>query len=269
MFSSRNSISGAMYASAEGPSVTNAHLQQLASPAIKRNRIFLLSPANASGVRARLILGESTRSKLAQTIRTEGAALGDIFSFISGLYFRGKLTYSRAYANPPEGLEGVFVITASGGLISPDKIFTLDDLRAVVAGNVDAADLKYRVPLERDARALWGQIGDRCEQCEAVLLGSIATSKYVEPLLSIFGDRLMFPAEFVGRGDMSRGGLLLRCAREAVELQYVPVAGTVRHGSRPLRLSEADKRQRKTMKSQRAKKGKSNTAKASRHRKNP
>src|SRR5438477_13153763 len=72
--------------------------------------------------------------------------------------------------------------------------------------------------------------------CEIVLLGSIATPKYVEPLLGIFGERLLFPSEFVGRGDMSRGGLLLRCLREQVELKYVPVNGTVRNGTRPAKL---------------------------------
>ena len=69
-----------------------------------------------------------------------------------------------------------------------------------------------------------------------VLLGSIATSKYVEPLLEVFGDRLLFPAEFVGRGDMSRGGLMLRSARAGAELTYVPVAGATRRGPRPARL---------------------------------
>jgi len=44
---------------------------------------------------------------------------------------------------------------------------------------------------------------------------------------------------FVGRGDMSRGGLLLRSVRYEVELDYVPVAGAVRHGPRPPRLERA------------------------------
>jgi hypothetical protein len=80
--------------------------------------------------------------------------------------------------------------------------------------------------------------------CEVVLLGSVATPKYVEPLLGIFGERLMFPAEFVGRGDMSRGGLLLRYAREQAQLTYVPVAGAVRHGARPPRLPKLARRVR-------------------------
>jgi len=202
------------------------------------NKIFLISPANASGVRARLILDDSARTALAQRIRETGAPLGEIFSFISGLYFRGKLTYARAYANPPSGAEGIFIITASGGLISPDRVFTLRELREVVAGTVHENHAPYRKPLERDARSLCTRI-DR--HCQAVLLGSVATQKYVEPLLGIFGERLLFPAEFVGRGDMSRGGMLLRSARENHELRYVPVAGAVRVGTRPPKLRRASR----------------------------
>src|SRR5260370_4719633 len=100
-----------------------------------RRRIFLLSPANASKMRGSLLLGDSMRSVLARRLRTEGASLGEIFSFISGLYFRGKLAYVRAYADPPPGIPRVLVITASGGLISPDKLFTLGELRQIGAAS--------------------------------------------------------------------------------------------------------------------------------------
>jgi hypothetical protein len=204
-----------------------------------RQRIFLLSPANLSGLRARLILGQKERSPLALRLRNESVALGEIFSFISGLYFRGKLAYARAHAAPPPGLPGVVVITASGGLVSPDKLLTLEGLREIAEGNVDVSEPRYRLPLERDARLLCEHMG---RHCEVVLLGSIATTKYVEPLLGVFGERLMFPAEFVGRGDMSRGGLMLRCAREQVQLTYLPVAGAVRHGARPAKLPKIRRR---------------------------
>ena len=69
-----------------------------------------------------------------------------------------------------------------------------------------------------------------------MLLGSVASPKYVNVLLSIFGDRLQFPIDFVGRGDMSRGGLLLRKAAEGSELEYAPIGGTVLHGARPPKL---------------------------------
>jgi len=148
--------------------------------------------------------------------------LGEVFSFISGLYFRGKLAYARAHANPPPNIPGAVVITAAQGLLSPERIVTLQDLIDISSAPIDPNDPRYRIPLERDARILCDAMG---ENCEAVLLGSIATPKYVDPLSGVFGSRLMFPADFLGRGDMSRGALMLRCVREAVQLHYSPVAG--------------------------------------------
>ena len=197
-------------------------------------RIFLLSPANAAGIRARQILREEAEFELASRLRETGAPLGEIFQFISGLYFRGKLAYARAFAEPPENAPGILVISASRGLLSPDEVLTLADLRDLAAVPIHEQDRRYRDPLERDARKLAEQIGDACE---VVLLGSIATPKYVEPLLGIFGDALLFPAEFVGRGDMSRGGLMLHSAQAGVPLIYTPVAGSIRRGRRPPKLA--------------------------------
>jgi hypothetical protein len=74
------------------------------------------------------------------------------------------------------------------------------------------------------------------EDCQIVLLGSIASGKYVDILGRVFGERLVFPADFVGRGDMSRGGLMLRRVREGRELDYTPVLTAVRRGPRPPKL---------------------------------
>lgn len=200
------------------------------------HRIFLLSPANTSGPRAKAMLEQSMRSELAVRIRREGAPLGEIFSFISGLYFRGKLAYARAFAAPPDRVPGISVITASGGLVSPDRIFDIEGLREISSAGIDPCDARYRMPLLRDAEGIYARLSSNCE---VVLLGSIATPKYVEPLLSVFGDRLLFPVEFVGRGDMSRGGLMLRCRRAGVQLNYVPIISAVLHGSRPPRLPKA------------------------------
>lgn len=117
----------------------------------------------------------------------------------------------------------------------PDALMGLNDLHPMREVAIDAADSRYREPLERDAMNLSTHLG---RNCEAVLLGSIATSKYVEPLLGIFGDRLLFPREFVGRGDMSRGGLMLRAVRDGVPLTCTPVAGSRRKGSRPPKLAK-------------------------------
>ena len=202
--------------------------------------IFLLSPANCGGNRARIVLSEKATFDLAVRVRSaEGAPLGELFSFMSGLYFRGKLAYSRAFAAPPEGVEldggGIFVITPNAGLRSPDTRVTVDAIRRFAGVDVSADNPAYRRPLERSARALAAEIGDT----PVVLLGSIASPKYVDVLLDIFGERLLFPQEFVGRGDMSRGGLLLRCAAAGQPLTYVPVAGAVRKGARPPKLDPA------------------------------
>ena len=178
--------------------------------------------------------------ELATRLRSrQGAPLGEVFSFLSGLYFRGKLAYSRAFACAPDGVDldanGVFVITPNAGLRSPDTPVTLGAIRAFADVDVSIDNPKYRRPLERSARALASEIGD----CPVVLLGSIASPKYVDVLLAIFGDRLLSPQEFVGRGDMSRGGLLLRCVAAREELTYVPVAGAVRNGVRPPKLDPA------------------------------
>jgi hypothetical protein len=167
-----------------------------------------------------------------------GAPLGDVFSFVSGLYFRGKLAYARRFARPPDPSEpvaagGVLVITPNAGLRSADTPITIDSLRGFAEVDIDLRNVKYRAPLEQAARMLLSAIGT---DCEVVLLGSVASGKYVDLLLPIFGDRLMFPIDFVGRGDMSRGGLMLRCVAAGFELPYVPIVGAVRHGQRPPKL---------------------------------
>jgi hypothetical protein len=202
--------------------------------------VFLLSPANCGGNRARIVMSERATFDLAARLRSrEGAPLGEVFAFLSGLYFRGKLAYGRTFARAPEGTQieggGVFVITPNAGLRTPDTRVTLGAIRAFAGVDVSVDNPQYRLPLERSARALAAEIAD----CPVVLLGSIASPKYVDVLLDIFGERLLFPEVFVGRGDMSRGGLLLRCVAAREELAYIPVAGAVRQGTRPPKLDPA------------------------------
>ena len=196
-------------------------------------RLFLLSPASTSGRRAQLLFNERAQFPLALSMRAGGAGLGDVFSFLSGLYFRGKLAYARAFASPPRQIPSLLVITPDRGLASPDLRVTLADLHAFSESPVDTSNERYRAALERDARAIDEAVNG---EVEVVLLGSIATGKYVDVLLDIFGERLLFPGEFVGRGDMSRGGLMLRCVDTREELGYIPVAGAIRKGTRPPKL---------------------------------
>jgi hypothetical protein len=198
-------------------------------------RIFLLSPASTGGERARIVFRPEAQFPLARALRTpDGAPLGDVFSFLSGLYFRGKLTYARAFGRGPHGVPGALVITPSDGLVPPDEHVTVERLLRFARVPIDTGEARYRRPLMRDATALDAAAGP---DCQVVLLGSIATGKYVDLLLKVFGPRLLFPADFVGRGDMSRGGLLLRCVDAKKELDYVPVSGATRHGGRPPRLA--------------------------------
>jgi hypothetical protein len=193
--------------------------------------VFLLSPAHCGGRRAQILLADRATFPLAVRMRESGAPIGEIFSFLSGLYFRGKLTYGRAFARPVS--DGVLVITPGRGLVAPDVTVTLAELRAIADVGVAPDEPRFREPLERDAEALAAVLsGDDI----VVLLGSIATGKYVDILERLLGNRLRFPAEFVGRGDMSRGGLLLRCVSARQELDYISILGATRRGKRPPRL---------------------------------
>ena len=196
-------------------------------------RIFLLSPANAGGERAAMLFRPGASFDLAVRLRAGGAPLGEAFAFISGLYFRGKLAYAQAFAAPPPDVPGSFVITSGLGLVPPETMVTIDHLRQIAAVPIDADEPRYREPLERGCRTLVELAG---EDCDFVLLGSVATVKYLAPMTGVFGDRLLFPEEFIGRGDMSRGGLMLRCARGGQELTYKPVGVATQHGPRPPKL---------------------------------
>ena len=203
-------------------------------PRRSKRRVFLLSPARSDGERAELLLSVRAKFPLACRVREPaGAPLGEVMSFLSGLYFRGKLTYAEAFAHPPAGTDGVLVITSNRGLQPPSEPLTAATLRDAARVDIRATNRHYREPLEGTARALAARLRPADD---VVLLGSIASAKYVEVLTAIFGERLLFPLEFVGRGDMSRGGLLLRCARAGLELTYVPVLGAVRNGPRPPKL---------------------------------
>jgi hypothetical protein len=194
-------------------------------------QVFLLSPARCDGQRAKLLLNPTATFPLAIQIREPGGApLGEVFSFLSGLYFRGKMAYSDAFAKGGRS----FIITTDRGLVSPDMPVRRDDLLAFSRVDIGAGDLRYRSPLRRDAERLAETVG---RSTRIVLLGSIATGKYADTLLEVFGRRLVFPVDFVGRGDMSRGGLMLRCAREGRELEYAPIDGVVRRGKRPPKLA--------------------------------
>jgi hypothetical protein len=186
-------------------------------------KLFLLSPASLNGLRAKQLMSPRAKFELAVRYRTErGVEIGDAFAFMSALYFRGKIAYARRFAvpSPVIGGDGIFVITSGYGLVPPDWRIT-EEMKRMQKIDVDVSARNYVKPLREHAtliaRALDAE-GDA--DAQVVLLGSVATGKYVDVLWPILGNRLRFPSAFAGLGDMARGGLMLRAAREGKELEY-------------------------------------------------
>lgn len=186
------------------------------------SKIFLLSPANLSGTRAAQLASPRAKFALAARYRSEdGVEIADAFAFMSSLYFRGKIAYARRFAEPSPiiGGSGIFVITSGFGLVPPDWRLTEERVKRMRKIDVDVSTRNYVRPLKDHAQLLARALEPEPDAL-LILLGSVATGKYVDVLRPILGDRLRFPALFAGLGDMSRGGLMLRAAREGRELQY-------------------------------------------------
>ncbi len=172
---------------------------------------------------------------LAERLDAGTLSLGEAFAFMSGLYFRGKMAYATVFGRPPQGLPATYVITPTRGLQPPDLRITKPLVEEFASVDVAGDEPRYFLPLVDDARTLADALPGHAR---VVLLGSVATSKYVEVLADALGARLHFPADFIGRGDMSRGALMLRSAESGVELEYITAAPTaVRRGRRPPRLA--------------------------------
>lgn len=182
------------------------------------SNVFLLSPANLNGLRAKQLMSPRAKFDAARMYQSpEGVPIALAFAFMSALYFRGKITYALHFAEQSD----VRVIAPGFGLVPPDWRITEERMKTLKKTEVDLSKRSYRKPFERDAKALAREIDD---DTNVILLGSVATGKYVDVLLPAFGDRLMFPGIFAGLGDMSRGGLLLRAVRADRELEYVPLS---------------------------------------------
>jgi hypothetical protein len=189
--------------------------------------VFLLSPAYCGGRRAAILLNPTSPAVTSQALRAGQLSLGSAFAFMSGLYFRGKLAYAERFGQ-------ALVITPTRGLQTPSMPFNLALLREFAVGDVSLESPIYRSALERDVQAIAKTL---TRGSQVVLLGSVASGKYVDVLLPILGERLRYPTAFVGRGDMSRGGLMLRSAANGDELEYGPLTAGVRpRGPRPPKL---------------------------------
>jgi hypothetical protein len=188
-------------------------------------RLFLLSPARLDGLRAKQLMSERAKFAAAVQYRTEaGVEVADAFAFMSALYFRGKIAYARRFAVPSPiiGGNGIFVITSGYGLVPPDWRITAERMKRMRRIDIDADTRSYTKPLREHAQLIARALDEEGDAAaEVVLLGSVATGKYVDVLRPILGDRLRFPSAFAGLGDMARGGLMLRAARTDKELEYV------------------------------------------------
>jgi hypothetical protein len=173
---------------------------------------FLISPASLDGRRGRQLLAVGARGVWAQRLG-EGAPIGELFSVVSSLYFRGKLAYALRFGGP----ERTLIIAPGVGLVPPgwrvDRRAALRMARIRVRPDEEA----YRRPLERACRRELSA-GDG----PVVLLGSLATDRYLAVLGPLLGERLVTPAILFGTGNMRRGSLLLAAATSGEELEYVP-----------------------------------------------
>ena len=196
------------------------------------NKIFLLSPASLTGERARQLLSPDAGFDTALRYRSrEGVPIEEAFSFLSSLYFRGKIAYARHFAEPPEDLPsaGALVIAPGFGFVPQGWRLTAERMETLRRTPIDLKNPAYCEPMRQHAEMLRETLPDGVR---VVLLGSIATGKYVDLVEPVFGERLLFPGIFAGAGDMRRGSLLLRAVREGEELEYVTLAAP-RHGRRP------------------------------------
>jgi hypothetical protein len=192
-----------------------------------RPRIFLLSPASTEGLRAQQLTSPRAQFGAARRYRgPEGVTVEEAFTFMSSLYFRGKIAYAHHFAAPPPELsrggpdDGILVIAPGFGLVPPSWRITPEEMKKLRRTPVDLKSRAYCAPMKKHVE----QLRDAAPAAWVVLLGSVATGKYVDLLLPILGDRLLFPRDFAGAGDMKRGGMMLRAVREEQELAYVTLA---------------------------------------------
>lgn len=182
-------------------------------------RVFLLSPASLGGVRGRRILSGQGDAPLVTALHEGGTVpLGDVYAFISSLYYRGKRAYAEAFAHRPGGGPAVYAITPGRGLVPDPHPVDLTVLEGFAGIDVDPGEEAYVGPLRKTAEGLLHTLPD---DATLVLLGSLATPKYLGPLGDVLGPRLIAPRIFAGMGDMQRGSALLRAVRDGVELDYV------------------------------------------------
>jgi len=144
----------------------------------------------------------------------------------SGLYFRGKLTYSRMFGR-------VLVITPGPRAARRGRDPDARRLARDRGDRITSEDPRFREPLERDAV----ELGARLDGADrVVLLGSIANGKYVGPDRAPSRREALFPRRsWTRRHEPRRAPPPLPCV-DRHELDTSD-RGAVRRGPRPPRLT--------------------------------
>jgi hypothetical protein len=119
-------------------------------------RIFLLSPAKAGGPRYSMLTREQADFDVARRLREGVATIGEVYSFISGLYFRGKMMYAEAFRAAPAGVPAVLVMVPGAGLVPPETIIDAGQLRAIAGISVAEDNPEFRDPCD-DSRQIAGR----------------------------------------------------------------------------------------------------------------
>src|SRR5207237_3674928 len=118
------------------------------------SRVFLLSPARIGGPRSSLLLRPTANFDLAVRLRRGEATIGEIYTFISGLYFRGKVAYAGAFASPPDRVPPALTIVPGVGLLPLATPINERQLRSIGDVSIDRDPHTFRDALLRDALLL-------------------------------------------------------------------------------------------------------------------
>src|SRR5260370_28213666 len=97
----------------------------------KPRRVFLLSPANTGGLRGAMLMRDDLQFDLGKRLHGGVATIGEVYAFISGLYFRGKIAYASAFPSPPGGVPASLLIVPGARLVPPARCLSIERPRAI------------------------------------------------------------------------------------------------------------------------------------------
>ena len=91
-----------------------------------------------------MLLRPQAPSDLASRLR-ERKPIGEVYAFISGLYFPGKIAYADAFASPPEGAPPALIIIPDVGLAPPDAVLDTEQLSSIGEVSVENSPAGFLV----------------------------------------------------------------------------------------------------------------------------